>query len=110
MDKLVQIENIEEMRRRVGIHDVELRGAIRGLRIGEYVRLTLLNGESSAGETLLVRITRINGSEFRGRLADRPASPGLAGLRIGARLAFTAAHIHSLPEGRLPHAPRCTCS
>jgi hypothetical protein len=105
MGKRVEIENIEEMRRRVGIHDVELRGAIRGLRIGQYVNLTLLSGtRSSAGETLLVRITRISGSEFRGKLAGRPASPGLAGLRVGSRLAFTAAHIHSLPGGR-PHAP-----
>lgn len=106
MRKQVQIENIDEMRRRVGIDDVELRGAIRGLRIGDYVKLTLLAGPSpSGGETVLVRVTRISGSEFRGRLADRPTSRALAQLRVGSPLAFTAAHIHSLPERVQPHAP-----
>ena len=102
MRKPMAIENIEERRRRVGIDDVELREAIRGLHVGDYVRLTVLTGaESWPGKSLLVRITRIRGSEFRGR----PAAPGPSGLRGGASLAFRAAHIHSLPKGRLPHAP-----
>jgi hypothetical protein len=97
MRKHLQIENIEDMRRRQGIEDVALREAIRGLRIGDQVNLTFLPGtDSSAGETLPVRITRINGSEFRGKLAGRPASPGLAELHEGADVAFTADHIHSL--------------
>ena len=59
----VEIENIEEMRCRQGIDDVELREAIRGLRVGDVVRLTFLAGAgSSAGETLSVRVTSIRGN------------------------------------------------
>ena len=106
MGKHVEIENIEEMRRRVGIDDVELREAIRGLRVGDCVNLTLLTDTNpSAGQTRLVRVTRISGSTFRGRLVDRRPPPARSGLRAGSRLTFTAAHIHSLPKGRLPHAP-----
>jgi hypothetical protein len=106
MGQHVEIENIEEMRRRVGIDDVELREAIRGLRIGDFVQLTLLTvGPSSLGEPRLVRVTRISGSRFQGRLVDGRASAGPSGLRAGSRVAFTADHIHSLPKRRLPHAP-----
>ena len=38
----VEIQDIEGMRRREGIDDVELREAIRGLRVGAFVNLTLL--------------------------------------------------------------------
>jgi hypothetical protein len=100
----IEIENIEERRRRVGIEDVELREAIRGLEIGDFVRLTLLSGtKAPAGETLLVRITRIRGATFRGQLARRPASPGLSKLRAGSPLAFTTAHIHSVVKGQPAH-------
>jgi hypothetical protein len=95
----VEIQNIEDMRRREGIEDVELRQAIRGLRVGAFVRLTLVAGANgSAGETVLVRITSIRGDAFRGKLASSPTSAGLAGLRAGLALAFTGAHIHSLPR------------
>ncbi len=71
----VAIEDIEGMRRCEGIEDAELREAIRGLRVGNLVRLTLLTGvPQSAGETLRVRITRIRGDDYRGKLADPPAS------------------------------------
>lgn len=97
----LQIQDIEEMRRRVGIDDVELRKAICGLRAGALVKLTLLTGiPDAAGETLLVRITSVRGSAFRGKLASRPTSASLSGLRVGCRLAFTASHIHSLPHVR----------
>jgi hypothetical protein len=100
MDKPVEIENIEQRRCSLGIEDVELREAIRGLRVGDYVKLTILSDtKSSAGETLLVRITRISGSEFRGKLTDAPPASCL--LRVGSSLAFTADHIHSLGKGRL---------
>jgi hypothetical protein len=99
MDNSVEIENIEDIRRREGIDDVELRKEIRGLRIGDFVKLTLLTATKSlAGETLLVRITSIKGFAFRGKLADRPTCAGLSGLRVGAPVAFTAAHIHSIPK------------
>ena len=69
----LQIENIDEMRRREGIDDVALRDEIRGLKVGDFVKLTLLSG---------------------------PASAALSDLRAGAALAFTAAHIHSLLKRR----------
>ena len=101
----VGIENIEEMRRREGIDDVELRQAIRGLRPGDVVRLTLLTAAAPASrETVRVRITAARGREFLGRLADSPTSPGLAALRAGTRVTFRAAHIHSVAKGRPTHA------
>ncbi len=101
MRTLVEIQDIEDMRRRAGIEDVELREAIRGLRVGALVRVTLLVGAPSAsGETLLVRITSIRGETFRGKLASRPTSAGLSGLSSGMVLAFTRSHIHSLATER----------
>ena len=98
MRRRVEIQNIEDMRRREGIEDVELREQIRGLRVGAFVRITLVAG--AAGETVLVRITSIRGDSFRGRLASSPTSAGLSGLRVGLALAFTGSHIHSLPTER----------
>jgi hypothetical protein len=104
MRSTVAIENIEEMRRREGIEDVGLREEIDGLRVGDFVKLTFLTGtRPPAGETLLVRITRIRGDSFRGKLASRPAYRGLSGLRVGTPVVFTAAHIHSLPKGQPTH-------
>ena len=71
MGKHLEIENIEEMRRQVGIDDVELREAVRRLRVGDYVNLTLLTGtHSAAGRIIRVRITHTDGASFRGRLAE----------------------------------------
>jgi hypothetical protein len=93
----LRIQDIEEMRRRAGIEDVELRQAIRGLRVGALVKITLLAGAPGAGgETLLVRITSIRGGAFRGKLASRPTSAALVGLRTGRALAFTGSQIHSV--------------
>src|SRR5262249_51221317 len=97
----VEIEDIEEMRRREGIEDIELRDEIRGLQVGDFVKLTLRAGTKSF-ETLLVRITSIRGPAFGGKLADGPASAGPSKLRVGSRIAFTAAHIHSIPGSRPP--------
>jgi hypothetical protein len=95
----VQIENIEAMRRREGIDDVELREEIRGLAVGDLVMLTFLTGmRSPAAETLLVRITRISDGVFHGKLAGRPASLGLSELRVGSAVHFMTAHIHSIPK------------
>ena len=53
MPKPIEIENIEEMRLREGIVDVELRDQIRGLQIGDLVKVTLLAmAKSGAGETV----------------------------------------------------------
>jgi hypothetical protein len=98
------IENIEEMRSQVGIDDVELREAIRGLWVGDFVGLTLLIGTMRpVGETVTVRLTRIVGDDFQGKLAEKPASAGLSQLRCGSLITFTRNHIHSLSEGRPTH-------
>jgi hypothetical protein len=100
MRPTVEIEDIEELRRRSGIEDVELRKAIRGLAVGDVVKLTFLTGVTpNAGETLRVRITRFEEGELRGKLASTPTSAGLSSLRAGSSVAFTAAHIHSLVKG-----------
>jgi hypothetical protein len=100
MSEAIHIQDIEALRRREGIDDVELREGIKTLGVGDFVRLTLLTRDSSfAGETLVVQITGISGPSFRGRLAGPPTSKGLAGMQIGSPLAFTATHIHSLPKG-----------
>jgi hypothetical protein len=99
MGNRVEIENIEERRRQVGIDDVVLREDIRGLAVGDFVKLTLLTSTPFTGETVLVRITSIRGPAFRGRLASRPTSTGLSRLGVGSLIAFVAAHIHSLPRG-----------
>ncbi len=99
MKNLIVIEDIVELRRQQGIEDVELREQIRGLRVGDLVRLTLL-GSGTAAETLAVRITSIRGGAFRGKLADSPVLSGLLPLREGFPLAFTADHIHSVAKRR----------
>jgi hypothetical protein len=107
MQNPVRIENIEELRRREGIDDAELREDVRALGLGHLVRVTLLTDDPSfAGETVVVRLTGINGSVFRGTLAGRPAAKGLHNLRAGSPVAFTTAHIHSLPKGRPEHGTR----
>jgi hypothetical protein len=103
LDKHIVIEDIEGMRRCAGINDVELRAAIGALKSGDYVRLTFVVGSGShAAETLRVRITRVRGNEFRGKLTDPPAFRSLSGLNSGSAIAFTASHIHSLAAGPRP--------
>jgi len=96
----IGLENIEELRRRQGIEDVELLAEIGELHVGDSVKLTFLTGTTTlVGETLLVRITRIRGYAFRGKLAAKPVSPGLSKLALGTPLDFTTAHIHSIAKG-----------
>src|SRR5262249_39039660 len=95
----VQIENIEEMRRRQGIEDIELHEDIGRLRPGDLVKITFLSGPTSF-ETLMVRITSIRGTAFRGKLVGEPRAHGLARLRVGSSIAFCADHIHSISEGQ----------
>jgi hypothetical protein len=100
MRSTVEIEDIEGMRQREGIDDVELREAVARLVVGDLVRLTLLPAPGArAGETVVVRITAIRGENFRGRLSRRPVTAALAWLTADAPVAFTRAHIHSLPRG-----------
>ena len=95
MPNIVEIENIEEMRRREGIDDVELRLEIRSLKVGDLVKLTFVIG-AAFRKTMLVRITSIRGSTFRGKLVDPPS--GMSKLEARAVFAFTTAHIHSLQK------------
>ena len=90
MTNVVEIEDIEEMRRQEGIDDVELRMEIRLLKPGDFVKLTVYSG-SSFHETALVRITSIRGSTFRGKLVAKVSK-----LRAGEVVIFTTAHIHSV--------------
>jgi hypothetical protein len=96
-DHSVLIEDIAGRRRQSGIDDTDLRDAIGRLTVGDCVRLTLRSDQSLSGETVEVKITAIAGPGFRGALAARPASKGLADLAAGFALGFTADHIHSLP-------------
>jgi hypothetical protein len=90
MTNIVEIEDIEEMRRQEGIDDFELRMEIRGLKPGDFVRLTVVSAMSSH-ETVIVRITSIRGSAFRGKLVKKASK-----LRAGDSVVFTTAHIHSV--------------
>lgn len=92
MPSPIEIEDIEEMRRREGIDDVELRLEIRGLKPGDFVKLTFLV-HSKSFQTVMVRITQVRGSAFRGKLARR-----VARMRAGDVVVFTASHIHSVSK------------
>ncbi len=95
MGNNIAIEDIEGMRRHAGIEDAELRAQIRGLRVGDCVRLTFLFGPG-AGQTLPVRVTSIHGDVLRGKLVC--ATAGLARLRAGLLVSFRADQIHSIPK------------
>lgn len=97
MRRGVAIEDIAALRHYEGIDDVQLERQIEGLRVGDSVKLTLVSESSPAvKETVRVRITRINGHEFRGKLASRPTCAHLSTVQFGSPLSFTAAHIHSV--------------
>jgi len=99
MRNSIVVEDIQGMRLREGIDDAELREEIRGLAVGDFVKLTLLTRTGSyAGQTLRVRITRIRGSLFCGVLAESPTCRGLSNLRVGSPVRFATAHIHSVPK------------
>jgi hypothetical protein len=102
MRSAVEIEDIGYMRRCSGIEDKELEQDIRGLRVGDLVKLTFLSGERSF-ETLSVQITSIRRTSFRGKLAKKPTAVGLSSLRLGSPVAFTASHVHSIPR-KIPNS------
>jgi hypothetical protein len=100
----IEIENIEEMRRREGIDDAELRREVRELQVGDVVNITFLNGAKSCnGRAVPVRLTDVRGAFFRGKLAQPLDASSPLRLRAGSLLTFTAAHIHSIPKVRLTH-------
>jgi hypothetical protein len=91
----IEIENIDELRQREGIDDVELHEDIGRLQVGDQVRLTFLYGPTIR-ETLLVRITRIRAGQFRGRVVGSVARLEQLGLRPEALVTFAAGQIHSI--------------
>src|SRR5262249_12815937 len=98
----MEIENIEAMRRLQGIDDAELHQEIRALQKGDCVKLTLLPlNKASSGDLLGIKIIRIEGNSFRGRLAKKPALAELRKLRIGSLISFSADHIHSIAKESL---------
>jgi hypothetical protein len=106
MRRLIEIEDIDALRHRQGIDDVELREQIERLQAGDLVRLTFLLAEPAlAGETLTVRVTSIHGATWRGTLTTRPAHRDLADLRVGSRVVFTRDQIHSVVAARPRPAP-----
>ena len=73
MQNRIELENIRDMRRREGIEDAELSRAIRRLRVGDLVQVTLkISPQAFHGETVLVRVTRV------GRLISQSCSPSVA--------------------------------
>jgi hypothetical protein len=90
-----EIQDIERMRQRVGIDDVELREQVRRLRVGDLVKLTFLAGPEKS-ETLRVRVTSIRAERLRGVLLAASRTPELAGLCAGSQVTFTRDHIHSV--------------
>jgi hypothetical protein len=102
-----ELEDIEALRQRQGIDDVELREAIGGLRVGHVVRLTFrTEAKGFGGETLRVQVTRIRGHTIRGKLVQAPVAAALANLGSGVLIDFTAAHVHSILKGAPVRAPR----
>jgi hypothetical protein len=97
----IEIENIDEMRRREGIDDIELHEDIGKLQVGDHVRLTFLSG-TSLRQMLKVRITRIRAGQFRGRLVGPVEPPALLGLQPDTFVTFTAGHIHSIVQPQPP--------
>jgi hypothetical protein len=100
----IEIENIDELRQREGINDVELHESIGSLQVGDHVRLTFLAGPT-LHETVLVRITRIRAGQFRGRVVGSVARPEQLGLKPDALVTFVAGQIHSIARPQ-PTGPR----
>lgn len=105
MKRSITLENIEAMRRSLGIHDRELQEDVRNLQIGDLVRLTFLSAASS--ETLLVRITSVSGSDFRGKLAQDATLKELSTISRRKVIVFRSVHIHSTSRssGKSPKRP-----
>jgi hypothetical protein len=101
MKPTIRIEDIDRLRRDQAIDDAELRGQIRVLLPGHLVRLTFLPGSDEVPpEMLLVRVTSIRGTVYRGRIAQDPSSR-LVDLPRGRLVRFARAHIHSVVKGRV---------
>ena len=99
MRRDVAIEDIGALRQYEGIDDPQLEQEIDALHVGDCVKLTLMSRTLPlAKETVLVRITRIQDHDFRGKLASRPTCARLSAMRIGTPMVFSAGHIHSIPR------------
>jgi hypothetical protein len=73
--------------------------AVSRLRVGDFVRLTFQAGtKPRVSQTLLVRVIRITGSRYRGKLVTGAQSAALSELRSGFLVSFAAANIHSIAD------------
>jgi hypothetical protein len=97
MQTPIEIQDVEELRQRAGIDDVELREQVRRLRVGDLVKLTFLAGPARA-EILCVRLTSIRRGKFSGELVSGARTPQLAHLCRGSLVTFTRDHVHSVPK------------
>jgi hypothetical protein len=97
--KLVEVENISEMRHREGIEEDELWQQIGKLRAGDDLKLSL-GTPTTSFETVSERITSIRGSVFRAKLASKPATSKQSELTAGSFLVFAATQIHSVVPSR----------
>jgi hypothetical protein len=94
-EEAVVLEDIESIRQEQGIDDVTLHHEISSLHRGDSVKLTLVTGPATS-ETIMVCITSIRGTAFRGKLTGIPAAKSRAKIKMGAIIAFRATHIHSV--------------
>ena len=94
---VVELENIEEMRRRRGITDDKLRDEIPPLRSATRSGSPWRRAPKPSREKpCTCDITTIKGQSFQGELTKKPSSARGSKLRVRSRVTFTAAHIHSV--------------
>lgn len=97
MRQTLQIENIDQLRLRQGIDDVELREKIGQLQVGDCVNLTFLKGaQQGASKTVPVQIVRIVKEKFEGKLLKSLGSLGPTDLKVGSMISFRRYHVHSI--------------
>jgi len=98
-----EIEDIDARRREAGIDDVDLRHAIAELGIGDEVKITLLSTAAPlVTETVVLRLTSIRATHFRGTLLTLPHRGTFGDLAVGSSMTFTAAQVHSIGKTRAP--------
>lgn len=98
MSHLLKLENIEALREQVGIVDIELENEIRRLQVGDHVKVTFLTSNGSfQSNTVLVRITSVQNSSYRGKLLEK-IDVGKVALKRGTVVKFDHRHIHSITK------------
>lgn len=97
MKRTFKLENIEQMRLREGIDDIELRESIRQLQIGDCVYVTFLDcSHPKRSKTVLIRLVAIHKNGFGGKLMQPLDALGPSDLRVGSLVTFRESHVHSV--------------